>query len=181
MNGLSILPECYIDTCLIETITLCFNQFNHQKGCGTVVKKMQEVFHDSFAVGVIDKDKQEVFYLREFKLIASNESLFLYKHSDKHHYIIQIYPAIERFFLKAATEKGIDIAAKYNLPTDIKSLTRITKQISGKDEKAFTIFRQLFKEISDTSEIRRLSTLIRYLGNHTYSADVEELKGIVIG
>ena len=79
MEGLSIIPECYIDTCLTETITSCFNQFNHQKGCNTVCRVMQEKFDNSFALGIIDKDKKEVPYLQEFDLIASNDSLFVYK------------------------------------------------------------------------------------------------------
>ena len=181
MNGLNIIPECYVDTCLTETITSCFNQFNHQKGCSAVVKKMQELFKDKFAVGIIDKDKREEPYLQEFELVGSNESLFLYKHNEKHHYIIQISPAMERFLLKAAAEKGIDITAKYNLPSDINSLTKITKQISGKNEKAFTVFKQLFREISDASELQRLANLIQYLGNNTYDADVKKLREIVNG
>ena len=119
--------------------------------------------------------------MQEFELVGSNESLFLYKHNEKHHYIIQISPAMERFLLKAAAEKGIDITAKYNLPTDINSLTKITKQISGKNEKAFTVFKQLFREISDASELQRLANLIQYLGNNTYDADVKKLREIVNG
>ena len=178
MNGLTIIPECYVDTCLTETITSCFNQFNHQKGCGTVIKKMQGEFNDSFAVGIIDKDKREDSYLQEFGLVSSNDSLFLYKHREKHHYIIQISPAIERFFLKAANEKEIDIT-KYGLPTDLKSLTRMTKQISDKNEKAFSMFKQLFRDMSDASEFRRLAALILYLGDSVYNADVENLREIV--
>jgi len=178
MNGLTIIPECYVDTCLTETITSCFNQFNHQKGCGTVIKKMKDVFKDSFAVGIIDKDKREEPYLQEFNLVSSKDSLFLYKHKDKHHYIIQISPAIEKFFLKAATEKGIDIT-KYGLPADLKSLTKITKQISDKNESAFNTFKQLFRDISDTSEFQRLAALIKYLGNNTYNVDMEKLRKIV--
>lgn len=180
MNELTIIPECYVDTCLTETITSCFNQFNHQKGCGTVVKKMKDTFSDSFAVGIIDKDKQEEPYLQEFELIDSNESLFLYKHRTKHHYIIQISPAIECFFLKAAEEKNIDITA-YGLPTDLKSLTKRTKQIADKNERDFKTFKQLFGRISDASELQRLASLIQYLKDNTYNANVENLRRIVNG
>ena len=178
MNGLTIIPECYVDTCLTETITSCYNQFNHQKGCGAVIKKMQGVFNDSFAVGIIDKDKREEPYLQEFELVSSNDSIFLYKHRERHHYIIQISPAIERFFLKAADEKEIDITT-YGLPNDLKSLTKMTKQISDKNERAFITFKQLFKDISDASEFQRLAALILYLGDKVYNADVESLREIV--
>jgi len=178
MNGLAIIPECYIDTCLTETITSCFDQFNHQKGCGTVSKVMREKFNDSFALGIIDKDKHEIPYLQEFDLISSKDSLFLYKHRTKPHYIIQISPAIEKFFLKAAEEKNIDIA-KFGLPIELKELTKITKQISDKNEADFKMFRQLFIELSDASEIVRLANLIQYLGYNMYKVDIEELKRIM--
>ena len=178
MNGLSIIPECYLDTCLVETITGHFDQFNHQKGCNTVVRKMQEKFNDSFAVGIIDRDKREVPYLQEFELIASQESLFLHKHRTKHHYIIQISPAIESFFLKATNEMGIDIATEYELPSDIQNLTKITKQVSGKNENTFKTFKRLFTRISEATEFGRLAKLIKYLGDNTYNIDIEELKRI---
>ncbi len=38
---LSVLPECYVDTCLIETIVPPDKHYNHQKGTGTVAKKMK--------------------------------------------------------------------------------------------------------------------------------------------
>ena len=178
MNGLTIIPECYIDTCLTETITSCFDQFNHQKGCGTVSKVMREKFEDSFALGIIDKDKKEIPYLQEFDLVASKDSLYLYKHRTKPHYIIQITPAIEKFFLKAAEEKGIDITT-FGFPIGLKELTKITKQISDKNEADFKTFRQLFKELSGASEFVKLANLIQYLGDNMYKVDIEELKIIM--
>lgn len=178
MIGLTIIPECYIDTCLTETITSCFNQFNHQKGCNAVSKLMKEKLKDSFALGIIDKDKKEIPYLQEFDLVSSSNSLFLYKHKERPHYIIQIAPACELFFLKAAEEKGVDIA-QYGLPNELEKLTRITKQISGKNEEAFKTFRRLFMELSDTTEFCKLAKIICYLGENSYSANIEELKEIV--
>lgn len=180
MNGLAIIPECYVDTCLTETITGCYNKFNHQKGCNTVVRKMKETFGNRFAVGIIDKDKREVPYMQEFELVASNESLFLHKHKTKHHYIIQISPAIECFFLKAAKEKGVNIT-EYGFPADLKALTKKTKQISSKDELVFKEFKRLFKDISETSELQRLATLIQYLGKEEYNVNPETAKKILEG
>jgi hypothetical protein len=178
MEGLGIIPECYIDTCLAETITSCSNQFNHQKGCGTVSKVMKEKFKDRFALGIIDKDKNEIPYLQDFDLVASKDSLYLYKYKTKHHYIIQIEPAIEKFFLKAAEEKNINLTT-YGLPVDLGKLTKLTKQISDKNETVNKNFIKLFRDLSDTSEFQRLARIILYLGENTYKADVEELKEII--
>lgn len=179
MDGFAVISECYIDTCLIETILSSPNCFNHQKGCGNVSKVMREKFNDRFAVGIIDKDKKEIAYLQEFDLVSCKDSLFLYKHQTKHQYIIQISPAVEMFFLKAAEEKEIDITEKYHLPKNLKELTKLTKQISDKGEKTYEQFRKLFKELSDTVEFCKLARLIRYLGEKKYQADVEVLKNIL--
>src|SRR6266540_5277344 len=76
---LSVIPECYIDTNLIETLVPPNKGYNHQKGCGTVTKVMREYFADNFAVGVVDKDKQELDYLKEFFLVLAKGSIELYK------------------------------------------------------------------------------------------------------
>ncbi|HUZ59506.1 MAG TPA: hypothetical protein VMU83_12065 [Hanamia sp.] len=100
----SIIPECFVDTNLIETLVPPTGQYNHQKGCGTVAKVMKQRFADRFALGIIDRDKHEVDYLKEFNEICTSGSLILHKHKIKHHYIIQINPAIERFILKSVNE-----------------------------------------------------------------------------
>ncbi len=58
-------------------------------------------------------------------------------------------------------------------------IPEMTKQISGKNEKIFSAFRRLFKDISDASEMQRLAMLIQYLGDSTYRADVDKLKEII--
>lgn len=139
---------------------------------------MQNKFKDSFALGIVDKDKHEIAYIKEFNLIASKDSIYLYKHSVKHHYIIQIYPAMERFFLKAAEEKDINIS-DYGLPSEFKSLIRITKSISEYNEENFKKLRRLFRDLTDAPELIKLANLILYMGNQTYNIDPEELKRIL--
>lgn len=72
-----ILPECYIDTNLVETLVFHAG-CNHQKGCNQVCKVMQEKFPDRFAVGIIDADKRRPSYINEFQEIASSEHLKLF-------------------------------------------------------------------------------------------------------
>lgn len=59
MKDLFIIPECYIDTNLVETLIIT-DGCNHQKGCNTVVKTMQQKFANAFSVGIIDEDKRQV-------------------------------------------------------------------------------------------------------------------------
>lgn len=126
---LHIIPECYVDTNLIETIVPTGAGFNHQKGCGTVAKVMKERFSDDFAVGIIDKDKQQLGYLKEFEIIHTVGNLTLHKHISRSHYIIQIYPAIERFILNAVEECGLEMG-DYDLPSDFSELKKASKIVN---------------------------------------------------
>ena len=67
MAELYIIPECYVDTNLIETLVPTAKGYNHQKGCNNVVKVMKEKLSDKFAVGIVDKDKRQVSYVNEFE------------------------------------------------------------------------------------------------------------------
>lgn len=89
MKDLFIIPECYIDTNLVETLIIT-DGCNHQKGCNTVVKTMQQKFANAFSVGIIDEDKRQVSYVKEFSEIARTPSLRLKKHGSKSHYLIMV-------------------------------------------------------------------------------------------
>lgn len=168
----SILPECFVDTNLIET--LMRDGCNHQKGCGTVTKVMQEKFDDEFAVGIIDKDRKEVAYLKEFDEVVNTGTLFLFKHKKKHHYIIQIYPAIEQFMLAAADSVGISLA-DFNLPTDLDILKKQSKSTTSKDDYRFkNLFRALHQ--LGAPAIVQLRDWIVYLKSERYKADLDLLR-----
>ena len=52
---LNVLPECYVDTNLIEY--LLDAGVNHQHCCSKVVGQLNTTFANSFAIGIIDKAK----------------------------------------------------------------------------------------------------------------------------
>lgn len=57
MKDLYLVPKCYVDTNLVESL-LDTDGVNDQKGRNTVVNTMKaKVLKDSFAVSVIDLDK----------------------------------------------------------------------------------------------------------------------------
>jgi hypothetical protein len=169
----AIIPECFTDTNLVETITGFFNTFNHQKSCNQVSKAMQKNLADLFAVGIIDKDKRQINYLNEFELAVSSEDLFLFKHPLKHHYIIQIFPAVESFIIKSAKEVGISLET-FSLPDDLNDLKRITKRQTSRNNPKL---RRLFSELKNrkASQIVTLSNWIIYLKEKNYESKIEEL------
>ena len=172
-----IIPECYIDTNLIEAlVTPDKRGYNHQKGCSTVAKVMTEhpQLKDGFAVGIIDKDKREIAYARDFDVIVDNEQLQLLKHPEKHHYFIRIVPIMERFILTNAEEVGIDLK-EYGLSSDLTTLCKMAKKIDSKDD---VKFKRLFKDLKKkgASGVLKLADWVTYLKENNYNADLEYFK-----
>jgi len=173
---LAVIPECYIDTNLVETLVPPKTRYNHQHGSPTVAKKMKENFPASFALGIIDKDKKEIDYLAEFDLVVQSGSLLLYKHQKRPHYFIQISPAMERFILHNAEVTGIDLA-EFGLPTDLDRLRKQSKLIRSKDD---IRFKKLFKAIlkGGSEEFIRIAAWIKYMKDDPYNIDLEVLRSM---
>ncbi|MDE6522511.1 MAG: hypothetical protein K2L17_06820 [Muribaculaceae bacterium] len=158
-----IIPECYIDTNLVETLA-CHSGCNHQKGCNQVAKVMQEKYADRFAVGIIDADKRRPGYLNEFSEICSSTHIKLLRHSVRCHYIILIYPAADGFILSCAKTAEINLT-DYNLSPILKEFTAQTKNVmSNKDFR----FKRLFKSMEDMGEMKLMQELLIYLVNNPY-------------
>ncbi len=176
MIDLSIIPECYVDTNLIETIVPTIKGYNHQKGAGTVTRLMQSKLKDKFAVGIVDKDKKQLKYSEEFDLEIDIGDLLLFKHKnkEKHHYLIFINPAIEKWIIKNADEVGVSLQ-DFGLPENLKELTKITKKITSKKDNNFKkLFRELKKHNPKNIEI--LGNWISHLKENPYNADIELMR-----
>lgn len=168
-----IIPECYIDTNLVETL-VCYGGCNHQKGCNQVAKIMQEKYADRFAVGIIDADKRQPSYLNEFNQIASSSHLDLLRHRVRPHYIIRVQPAADGFILACVQTSQLDMA-EYGLSPVLKEFTSQTKNVmSNKDLR----FKQLFKALKTTREFLLLQSLLEYFVNNTYNSTDSELISI---
>ncbi len=172
-----IIPECYVDTNLIETIVPPERGgYNHQMGCPNVAKKMTEdkVLKGGFALGIIDKDKKEIDYAKGFDVIANTSQLILLKHPDKNHYFIQIIPAMEKWILYCANEVGIDMV-EFGLPNDFNELRRYSKSVkTKKDDRFKRLFKSLIKQ--NATGVILLSKWIIYLKEHPYDADLDFFK-----
>lgn len=165
-----IIPECYIDTNLVETL-VCWGGCNHQKGCNQVAKIMQEKYADRFAVGMIDADKRRPSYLNEFTEIANSDHLKIFHHKSRPHYIILVHPAADGFILSCADKAQIDMT-DYDLSSNLKEFTIQTKNVmSNKDNR----FKRLFKAIKETDEIKLLSELLSYFVENTYQSEDDKI------
>ncbi|GLU55057.1 hypothetical protein [Dyadobacter frigoris] len=174
-----IIPECFIDTKLIKGLNPPKTRYNHTKGCSSVTKKMREKFADTFALGIVDRDKRKLEYVDEFNLVIElPNNLQLFKHQRKNHYLIFICPAMEKWIISCADENNISLT-NYNLPHDFKKLSKITKTSKSEDEDLHSVdFQKLFKEFKklNSPTIAVLTFWIDYLKQHPFDAEIEFIK-----
>ncbi len=172
---LNIMPECYIDTNLIEY--LLDAGVNHQHCCSKVVGQLNTTFLDRFAVGIIDKDKVQLGYIKDCDTIAQTEHLTLMKHRERHQYLITIAPAVDGFILDCALKQNVN-TEYYGIPSDLKDFTQISKSVTSNSDWRF---KSLFAAIQDNSEILALKKSLKYLSENKYVSDSECLKKIFRG
>ncbi len=173
------MPECYADTLLIETLVPTKIGYNHQTGCFTVEREMRlGKFNDRFAVGIIDNDKVQIKYLKEFEVIDKAEgSLILWRHRGKarHHYIIQICPALEQWILDVCGQEVIRIG-DFGIDPDLEVWKKYTKSSRSMDDKKL---KALFQEMSSKNQninVRKLKSWITHLKEQNYKADIKALQ-----
>lgn len=167
-----IVPECYVDTNLAEYL-LDSHGVNHQKGCNAVAKKMMESnLKDQFSIGIIDNDKRQHSYVSEFAEIAHTQHVTLLKHKERPQYFVRISPAMDQFLLDCAAEQGINLQ-DYGLPTELEELTKVTKDVKAKND---TRFKELFKSLKESEEMKKLRSVLNYLNDKQYKCDTAELQ-----
>ena len=171
MKDLRFVPECYVDTNFVESL-LETDGVNHQKGCNTVVNTMKgKVLNDGFAVGIIDSDKRQPSYVKEFTEIAHSEHLSLMKHNVKPHYLVMIKPAMDQFILDCAEEQGVCMS-DFSLSSDLEGFKKQTKAVYTKHD---IRFKKLFKAIKHNAEISTLCCVLNYLKEQRYQSKAENL------
>jgi hypothetical protein len=175
----SIMPECYADTLLIEMLVPSKVGYNHKFGCFKVEAEMKlGKLKDRFALGIIDNDKNQIKYLSEFEEIDKVEgSLILWRHKKKerHHYLIQICPALERWILNICEGEGINVA-EFGLKDDLDGFKEFSKSRRSLNEKSLM---GLFGEVCQKTEninIRKLKFWITMLKAENYKVDINQLK-----
>ena len=166
---LNVIPECYVDTNLIES--LIGADVNHQHSCTKVIGILNKQLKDKFAIGIIDKDKVQLGYIKECEVLASTDHLILMKHRLRNQYLITVSPAADRFILDCTVSEGIKME-DYNLPSDLKEFIKVTKCVTSNRD---TRLRNLFKILSKNREFRNLRLSLDYMVKNGYNTDSEEL------
>ncbi len=175
-----ILPECYLDTNLIETLVPPENKkegYNHQKGCNEVIRIMQKKFIEKFALGILDMDKDSPDKLqkKQFYFIDEKYSVKLYKHQSENHYLL-LHPPIEKWLIIEAEQVNLSLKY-YSLPSNLNALKKQSKPATSKNNPRFkTIFEELKRQ--NANGITQLFNWTDYLMKNPNNADETHLKNI---
>ena len=170
---LLILPECYIDTTLAETLSFPQRGYKHIKGCNKVLSEMDKKSNNA-VLGIIDDDKCVPALFNSFELLKNyNENLAIYKHSERPHYIVKISKAAEDFILKNVKKCGISMI-DYNLPGNLPDLIKQTKNITVKNNPDL---KRLFSAIKQhkKSDFYKLAQWIELFKTNPYNLDINSL------
>jgi hypothetical protein len=170
---LMILPECFVDTTLAETLSFPQRGYKHIKGCHNVLIEINKKPNDA-VFGIIDDDKFVPKGFNSFELLKKhNENLAIYKHKERQHYIVKISKAAEDFILKNAEMCGISMI-NYDLPDNLSELINLTKSIAVKTNPNF---KRLFKAIkqNENTDFHKLAQWIELFKTNPYSMNIELL------
>ena len=105
------------------------------------------------------------------------ETLILWRHNDKHkhHYIIQICPALERWIMNICETENIDLTV-FGLKNELDVIRKEAKSVSSiNNYKLKSLFAEINKKESNTS-VRKLKNWIKLLKEKNYQIDINELK-----
>jgi hypothetical protein len=179
------VPECYFDTVLFKKILKTSRRLKHRKGCNNVVRSFMSVngkkgdLYEMFGVGMVDKDKQELNYLKECITIIELENLVLWKHKEekKLHFVIQLKPPIEKWVVEILKYDNKTVE-NFDYPSDFKKLKKALKHDldSENDYKLDKLITAIVE--SNNPTIKKLKAILVYLKNKTYEADINELKNV---
>ncbi|MCK9156418.1 MAG: hypothetical protein M0P12_09965 [Paludibacteraceae bacterium] len=175
-KDLYIIPECYVDTNMVETLLNSFGSItagvNHQKGCNNVTKILREKFKGQFGIGIVDNDKVKTGIIIDFKKIWESKHIAVLKHPDENHYVFAIKPAMDMFILDSAAEQGVNLN-EIGFPDNLKKFTDITKRITSKDDAKI---KNLIKAIRNNAEIKAFANALVYLKTNQGSSDENIVK-----
>lgn len=172
----SFIPECYLDSNLVETILKAFNCVNHRKGNSNVVGRMEEErLSDKFLVAVIDDDKVKVKGLEKYTQVGrlSRKGLKVFEHPLKRHFLIQLSPAIERWLINECGKAGINLS-EYGFPDTIKGWKNLKNRSQRNDEKFKDLFRLMLKN-EKCDEIIELKRWLIFFRDNNYNSNLDLL------
>lgn len=177
------VPECYFDTVLFKKILNTNKRLKHTHGCNNVINRFRIIngkkgdLYDSFGVGMIDKDKKDLNYLRECEQLFNNENLILWKYPAKPHFIIQLNPPLEKWVIEMLKTDNKTVE-DFGYSSNLKKLKAALKDdIDDERDERLNLFVDAILS-SSNPVIEKLKKILLYLKEKNYQANEDVLKRI---
>lgn len=180
------VPECYFDTVLLRKILQTNKRLKHTKGCPNVVNRFRiikakkgDLYDSPFGVGMVDKDKSDLDFLKECNQLGSIENLILWRHRDitKKHFIIQLNPPLEKWVVDILERNNLKIE-DFDYSRDFKRLKKgIKDDIDNENDKKLNNLVSGLIKLNDEA-VNKLKDVLLYLWHRNIDSSDEELKKI---
>jgi len=184
MDAKRFLPECNVDTLLVQTILQVRLQSksvpNHKKNINKVVEAMNTDYSELFCVGIVDIVKDFDKHKKDFSEIATHEDhLVLYKHDTYNQFMVYIRNGIEKFIWNNCQKFEIDLTV-YHLPNTYDQFKFITKRPQSWTDEQKANLQLLFKYLikQENSGFFILSNWLQYLYTKAEASLIEEIQQI---
>jgi len=169
------VTECYFDTVLAKSLLQTQKRLIHKQGCSNVINELNSKrLREDFAVALIDKDKFELTYLKNCKVIYNENKLLLWKHVERMHFVIQLNPPLEKWIIEVLNENDLNIES-FGYSVSYKKLkAQIKNDIDTEnDEKLNLLVNAIIK--TDCASIKKIKSFLLYLKEKNYQADINTL------
>lgn len=129
---------------------------------------------DLFAVGMIDRDKRELDYLKNCIVLYNANKIILGKHKDRLQFVIQLNPPLEDWIITILNENGLRVE-DFGYSLNFKRLKKQIKEDvdNENDDKLNKLVNAVIK--TDCKTIRKLKSILLYLKEKNYLIDINEL------
>ena len=181
------VPECFFDTVLFKKILQTDKRLKHTKGCYNVVNRFRiikgkkgDLVNSPFGIGMVDKDKQELDFLKaECNLEIDLGKLLVWKARGKNHFIIQLTPPLENQIVEILNDCKLKIE-DFEYSGEFKKLkNQIKNDIDNEKDTKLNKLVNTFVKL-EHPVIKNLKTILLYFRDKTNKADIDELKKILL-
>lgn len=130
MKIFNIIPECNVDTRVIEILGKIKYIAGHKHGKGNVSNELEKALKNNIALGIVDEDPNKGFepkyFARQFQESKKENNLLLKTHKSLKQYLIVIRPEIEAWLNQNAISVNVS-PDEYSLPKNLKGFKQLCK------------------------------------------------------
>lgn len=181
-----IRVECWADFYFFGKLLLNKELIRKEKNKAEVFKSIKERAKGEFSIGIVDSDNDAIEpFIKGFKIeerFFVCEEVELIKLQDYHYYIIQLYPKeFEKWVLKFVEVNCSKTLVEFGYKSyqDFEDDSKVIPEKMERNERFLKLLGFVLNEHTNTdNHIHKLKTVLKYLVDNHYDADINKLKNV---